>query len=190
MDCMRPPNSLERTVNGGGCGASARRLSHSRRRLRCVGRPLNLDVRGYRVRLWTLHPKYLDARGLVALWREGLLARAVLRGTTKGYRHHPQLQRFRAHTAPRVAINAYLRAVANEAEHRGYTFDRRKLGPGRVSPGLSATRGQLAYEWKHLLRKLRTRSPELHARFRRETSPDAHPLFSIVPGDVEPWERR
>jgi len=25
------------------------------------------------MRLWTLHPKYLDARGLVALWREGLL---------------------------------------------------------------------------------------------------------------------
>ena len=65
------------------------------------------------MRLWTLHPKYLDAQGLVALWREGLLARAVLRGMTKGYRHHPQLQRFRAHASPRAAINLYLEGVAN-----------------------------------------------------------------------------
>jgi hypothetical protein len=36
------------------------------------------------MRLWTLHPKYLDARGLVALWREALLAQKVLRGATRG----------------------------------------------------------------------------------------------------------
>ena len=60
------------------------------------------------MRLWTLHPRYLDAAGLVALWREGLLARAVLRGKTRGYRHHPQLERFRCHASPRSAINRYL----------------------------------------------------------------------------------
>jgi hypothetical protein len=38
---------------------------------------------------------YLDGRGLVALWREALLAQAVLRGRTRGYRH-PQLARFRS----------------------------------------------------------------------------------------------
>ena len=37
-----------------------------------------------RMRLWSLHPRYLDAKGLVALWREGLLAQAVLKGQTKG----------------------------------------------------------------------------------------------------------
>jgi Pyrimidine dimer DNA glycosylase len=141
------------------------------------------------VRLWTLHPKYLDAQGLVALWREGLLARAVLRGKTRGYRHHPQLQRFRAHGSPRVAINTYLRAVANEAKLRGYAFDRRKLGPGRGDTVLSATQGQLSHEWQHLLRKLRVRNPKLHARWRRIPSPEPHPLFNIVPGPVEPWER-
>ena len=142
------------------------------------------------MRLWTLHPKYLDAQGLVALWREGLLARAVLRGATKGYRHHPQLQRFRAHTSPRAAINLYLRAVANEAAHRGYAFDRRKIGPARKGVALIATRGQLEYEWKHLLRKLRMRSPKLYARWRSEVSPEPHPLFGIVQGTVESWERR
>ena len=142
------------------------------------------------MRLWTLHPKYLDARGLVALWREGLLARAVLKGATRGYRHHPQLERFRMHAAPRAAINTYLRAVAAEAEARGYSFDSRKLGPRRHRLELTATRGQLRYEWQHLLRKLARRSPRLYRRWRREKRPEAHPLFRIVRGNVEPWERR
>jgi Pyrimidine dimer DNA glycosylase len=141
------------------------------------------------VRLWTLHPKYLDGRGLIALWREGLLARAVLRGETRGYRRHPQLQRFRAHGSPRAAINSYLRVVASEAERRGYTFDRGKLGPGRAGIVLNATQGQLAYEWRHLLRKLRVRSPTWHARWRTLSHPEPHPLFNIVRGPIEPWER-
>jgi hypothetical protein len=142
------------------------------------------------VRLWTLHPKYLDAKGLVALWREGLLARAVLRGATKGYRHHPQLERFRAHTSPRAAINIYFRAVAIEAEKRGYSFDRQKIGPGRRGVALSATRGQLAFEWEHLLLKLKARSPRVYARWHTDARPEPHPLFEIVRGGVEPWERR
>ncbi len=141
------------------------------------------------MRLWTLHPKYLDTRGLVALWREGLLARAVLRGKTRGYLHHPQLERFRAHRSPRAAINTYLRIIAQEAERRGYAFDRGKLGPGRRRIILSATEGQLSHEWKHLLSKLRRRSPEWHASLRSVSSPDSHPLFRIAPGPVEPWER-
>ena len=47
------------------------------------------------MRLWSLHPSYLDSAGLVALWQEGLLARKVLSSQTKGYIHHPQLHRFR-----------------------------------------------------------------------------------------------
>jgi hypothetical protein len=142
------------------------------------------------VRLWTVHPKYLDAKGLVALWREGLLARAVLRGETKGYRHHPQLARFRTHASPLAAINSYLRVVVIEAEKRGYSFNRRKIGPGRRGVAVRATRGQLAYEWQHLLRKLRVRDPRLHARLCRHARPQAHPLFEIVHGGVESWERR
>lgn len=142
------------------------------------------------MRLWTLHPKYLDARGLVAVWREGLLARAVLQGKTKGYRHHPQLQRFRSHSSPRAALNTYLDLVAAEAGSRGYSFNRRKIGPVREGIVLQATDGQLAYEWAHLLRKLRQRSPQLHRRWRDENVPQPHPLFHIVRGDVEPWEVR
>jgi len=140
------------------------------------------------VRLWSLHPRYLDAQGLVALWREALLARVVLRGETRGYAHHPQLLRFRSHPVPRSAINAYLAGVLDEARSRGYAFDSRKLGPVRACKPLEATAGQLDYEWLHLLRKLRARSPALYRRW-RESAPEPHPLFRVVPGPVEPWER-
>jgi len=141
------------------------------------------------VRLWTLHPKYLDGQRLVALWREGLLARAVLKRETKGYRHHPQLARFRAHPTPLAAINAYLRAVAVEAESRGYAFDRKKIGPVRRRIRLRATQGQLAFERQHLLRKLRERNPQLYRLRLRVAAFEPHPLFTIVSGCVEVWER-
>ncbi len=142
------------------------------------------------MRLWTLHPKYLDARGLVALWREGLLAKRVLQGRTRGYRHHPQLERFRAHEDPIAAINAYLCGVLVEADRRGYSFDGRKVQRARVPRRLAETRGQLRHEWRHLLAKLRVRAPERHRLVARVTEPDAHPLFRVIPGGVRPWERR
>src|SRR5579864_8140209 len=103
------------------------------------------------MRLWTIHPRYLDPQGLVALWREALLARAVLRGETVGYRHHPQLERFRGHSAPRTAINAYLVAVFEESQSRGYSFNSKKIGRVRSAVELPATVGQVAHEWRHLL---------------------------------------
>jgi len=140
------------------------------------------------VRLWTVHPRYLDARGLVALWRETLLARAVLGGVTRGYTRHPQLDRFRSDPQPSSAINHYLAAVLDEARARGYRFDARKVGPVDDRPPIATTQGQLDHEWAHLLAKLQRRSPSLFRRWRAE-APRAHPLFRIVPGAVEPWER-
>ena len=142
------------------------------------------------MRIWTLHPKYLDPQGLVALWREALLARAVLRGETTGYRHHPQLLRFRSHVAPRSAINAYLGSVLVEAESRGYSFNRRKVGPVRANARIESTTGQLRYEWQHLMGKLRVRSPSLYRKWRGVAAPDSHPVFIVKPGAVESWERR
>ena len=141
------------------------------------------------MRLWTLHPKYLDPRGLVALWREALLAREVLRGRTRGYRHHPQLERFRRHPAARSAINAYLAAVYTEARSRGYCFDAAKVGPLRDIQRVTATTGQLEYEWRHLARKLRARSPGALRKHGSPERPQPHPLFRVVAGPVQPWER-
>jgi hypothetical protein len=142
------------------------------------------------MRLWTLHPRYLDAQGLTALWREGLLARAVLHGQTRGYRHHPQLLRFQAQAEPRVAIDCFLRAVHAESVERGYRFDATKLvAQASASSRIDATRGQLAHEWRHLMAKLQQRSPAAHARWRALTTPEPHPMFDIVEGPIEPWER-
>lgn len=141
------------------------------------------------MRIWTLHPKYLDPKGIVALWREALLARAVLRGETIGYRHHPQLARFRAHADPRAAIDTYLRSVLAESQSRGYSFDARKVGSSFTQIQIDCTTGQLLHEWQHLLDKLRARSPAVFERWQSEAAPEAHPLFRLVPGAVEAWER-
>lgn len=140
------------------------------------------------MRIWTLHPKYLDAQGLVALWRETLLAQKVLRGQTKGYRHHPQLIRFRGHTDPVTAVAAYLKAVHEEATRRGYTFDASKIQPHRGPIQLEETVGQLLYEWEHLCRKLKQRAPHVLASHKDVSQPEPHPIFRLVSGSVREWE--
>jgi hypothetical protein len=140
------------------------------------------------MRLWSLHPKYLDTRGLVALWRESLLAQAVLRGQTRGYQHHPQLARFRAAPDPRAAIAAYLRAVHTEATRRGYAFEVSRIGAGADAQPILVTVGQLAYEREHLVRKLAARAPQWLRDGSIPDVPDAHPLFQVLPGEVAAWE--
>lgn len=132
---------------------------------------------------------YLDARGLCALWREGLLAKQVLAGRTRGYRHHPQLERFRAHASPEAAIDAYLAEVLVEAQSRTYCFDETKVRGLRVSRPMTETRGQLLHEWKHLLRKLRLRDPARYRALKKVAAPRPHPLFRVVAGGIRPWEK-
>jgi hypothetical protein len=140
------------------------------------------------VRLWSLHPKYLDPKGLVALWREALLAQAVLAGRTRGYKHHPQLTRFLETSAPRKHVAVYLRAVHAEAVRRGYHFDASKIGRGGIVEPLAVTRGQMQYERTHLAGKLKTRAPILHRAFASVKWPEPHPLFQVVAGGVADWE--
>jgi hypothetical protein len=140
------------------------------------------------MRLWTLHPKYLDARGLVALWREALLAQAVLGGKTSGYTCHPQLIRFRNSPSPLESSSSYLQAIHAEATRRGYCFDVTKIASiGCVEP-IVVTRGQLNYEWAHLKAKLRVRAPLWLAGLDSSSRPETHPLFHIVSGPVAEWE--
>ncbi|MDD9205768.1 pyrimidine dimer DNA glycosylase/endonuclease V [Georgenia sp. 10Sc9-8] len=142
------------------------------------------------MRLWSLHPRYLDRQGLTACWREALLAQAVLTGRTRGYRNHPQLERFREQPEPDAAVGSYLTAVAEEAAARGYRFDTGKiLSPGVAVPLVAVTDGQVALEWRHLLAKLRVRSPDRAGDLAAVTDPLVHPLFRVVPGPVAGWER-
>ncbi len=80
------------------------------------------------MRLWTLHPKYLDKTGLIALWRETLLAQMVLTGIIKGYRNHLQLLCFRNFLGPAATIADYLVGIYEKANRRGYQFDISKIG--------------------------------------------------------------
>lgn len=141
------------------------------------------------MRLWSLHPKYLDVKGLLAVWREGLLARAVLLGNTKGYRNHPQLLRFRTAPDPILAIDLFLNAVCDEAERRRYNFDRSKIGENRPAEKIPVTGGQVAYERQHLLNKLIVRDPQRAYQLEKLENPDLNAVFKLVDGPVENWEK-
>jgi hypothetical protein len=140
------------------------------------------------MRLWSLHPSLLDAKGLVALWREALLAQKVLAGKTKGYRNHPQLDRFKRQPDPLAAIGAYLREVQQEAGRRGYNFDASKIIRNADVPHIAVTDGQLAYELAHLKAKLKVRDAAAYERIAAVEVPQPHPLFEVVEGGIEEWE--
>ena len=146
------------------------------------------------MRLWSLHPSLLDRRALVANWREGLLAQKVLLGQTTGYTRHPQLRRFRATSDPLLFVTSYLHGVADEADRRGYRFDRSRLVREAATEPLSitVTTGQLRYEYEFLRQKVLARDPEWARTVLEDAAPQevpAHPLFAVVPGDVAEWER-
>lgn len=141
------------------------------------------------MRLWSLHPRYLDPKGLVALWREALLAQAVLLGRAGGYRHHPQLVRFRSAIDPLGALGAYLWVVYEEATLRNYAFDSRKIVTLGPAPRLSVTDGQLRLEWQHLRFKLERRNPHWLKGLPKIQTPEPHPLFSVISGPQESWEK-
>lgn len=140
------------------------------------------------MRLWSIHPKYLDAKGLVALWREALLAQNVLLGNTVGYRKHPQLTRFKETNNPAGAIASYLRAVETEAKARNYNFDGSKINSGRIDAPISVTSGQIEYECSHLKKKLKVRDVEKLQILDSASEIKLHPLFKEVNGDIEAWE--
>ena len=140
------------------------------------------------MRIWSIHPKYLDAKGLVAVWRETLLAKQVLLDKTRGYKKHPQLNRFRKLKNPVAAIDQYLDCIFMEATRRNYHFDPGKISTGFRKIRMNVTSDQLAYESSHLLQKLKLRDKERYKQLKAVQFFDAHPMFRIVKGDIETWE--
>ena len=142
------------------------------------------------MRLWSLHPRFLDPQGLGALWREGLLAQAVLLGRTKGYKSHPQLERFKVTGDPPSTLAEYLSEVWYEASARGYNYNASLVNSAIpiISIEMTVTQGQINYEWQHLLGKLKERSPKQYQQV-KDLSPQPHPMFTVVAGEVESWER-
>lgn len=142
------------------------------------------------MRLWSLHPQYLDTAGLTACWREALLAQAALAGRTRGYTRHPQLNRFRESTDPLGAVAAFLDGIHAEATSRGFSYDATRIDEvARLTDHIDVTRGQLDYELEHLRRKLARRSPERLEQL-PTSEPTPHPLFRVIDGPIADWEVR
>ena len=140
------------------------------------------------MRIWSIHPKYLDAMGIVALWRETLLAKNVLEGKTKGYINHPQLNRFKRCKNPVDAVNQYLTEVYKESVLRGYKFNNKKINPEFGKTKIKVTSKQIEYEAKHLLGKLKIRDKDKYTSLKKLKSFESNPLFKITEGEIEDWE--
>ncbi len=141
------------------------------------------------MRIWTIHPKYLDRIGLVALWRESLLAKNVLEGKSKGYNHHPQLERFKKTKNPLDSINQYLAIVHQESVKRGYHFNKNKINWKFERTKIAVTRGQLNYEVNHLLKKLKNRDIRAYKKLKNNRKFHVHPMFKVTNGNIEDWEK-
>ena len=143
------------------------------------------------MRLWTISFKYLDAKGLVALWREALLAKNVLAGLTKGYKNHPQLDRFYAHKNACEAINAYLAEVYAQACVHGYKFDAAKVGEfdEQNLAKIPVTSGQIEYVFAFLQEKLKSRDVKAYERNLSVKNIEIAGIFEEVAGGIEPWEK-
>ena len=143
------------------------------------------------MRLWSIHPKYLDRAGLVAVWREGLLAKRVLEGKTKGYCNHPQLLRFKGYEKPVDLIDAYLFQIYVEAKRRGYSFDHSKIRGVKLQETLAVTRGQLEFEFANLLKKLEKRDKKKFEELKglNPETIEPNPVFRVIDGEVEKWEK-
>ena len=144
-----------------------------------------------KMRLWTINFKYLDVKGLVALWREALLAKNVLEGLTKGYKNHPQLIRFYTHQNSIDAINAYLLEVYKEACARGYKFDVAKVGKFDAEnlSKIAVTRGQIEYEFSFLQEKLKLRDLKKYKENLNVKNIEISTIFTKIDGDIELWEK-
>ncbi len=140
------------------------------------------------MRIWSLHPSLLDTKGLVALWRETLLAKHVLEGKTKGYTNHPQLKHFRATQNPIFAINYYLSEVQKEAEKRGYNFDKSKIDWNFSPIQINVNDKQVEHEFQHLLKKLEIRDYQKFETLKNIKKIELHLMFNEVKGEIEDWE--
>lgn len=159
------------------------------------------------MRLWSVHPMYLDTKGLLAVWREGLLAQRVLLGKTKGYKNHPQLERFKNVYNPKPFLNplfylgSYLYNIWEEADKRKFKFDKTKIKYcADKSFKMQVTQGQVKYEFQHLQNKLQYRCINkywnnittiyvIEDKINTYREPLSNPLFEVVEGDIEKWEK-
>lgn len=150
------------------------------------------------MRLWSLHPSYLDKQALQVCWADALQAleyykqeRAYMKGITNDLSpyFYPCLDRFRMTGSPIAHITNYLHGLCDESERRNTPFGRAKLPEFTPGLRLKVTDGQIAREEKLLLLQLnRRKQTQLWMDLFVAEYVQPHPLFEIVSGPVEPWE--
>jgi hypothetical protein len=141
------------------------------------------------MRLWSIHPKYLDTQGMVAVWREALLAKKVLQNRTNGYKNHPQLLRFKNQRSPINAINYYLACIYNDSLERHFKFNAEKIGTIETIDKIPVLSGQIKFEFEHLLGKLKERNRVQYNMLKNMKKIEIHPIFKRIPGSIEKWEK-
>jgi Pyrimidine dimer DNA glycosylase len=143
------------------------------------------------MRLWTIDPIYLDTKGLVAAWREGLLAKKVLEGKTSGYKNHPQLVRFFERDDPIVMITKYLNEIYKEAKKRRFKFNYSKISNVIVNTNemISTSNKQIEYEFELLKSKLEKRDLKKLNEIKDEVIIKINRTFKRRIGTIENWER-
>jgi hypothetical protein len=148
------------------------------------------------MRLWSIHPKYLDKQGLGGAWREALLAKCVLENRTKGYTRHSQLIRFKETDNSLYYINLFLAEILFEAKKRNYKYDETKIDWNLIKEfkrknktKIPVTKEQVKYEFKHLLNKLKNRDIDRYYLFLETSNIEQNNVFNVVDGKIEKWEK-
>lgn len=149
------------------------------------------------MRLWSIHPKYLDSKRLVTQWREALLCRAILDGKTKGYKEHPHFLRVKSHSQPYYFINSFLYVIWEEGKQRKFQFDKSKLMENLVQKYeeplqlMEVTEGQVQYEFDFLQKKF----GEFHIQYIKNLQNfndfgiEVNPCFIKIFGDIMNFEK-
>jgi len=134
------------------------------------------------MRLWSIHPEYLDSIGLVALWRESLLAQKVLKSETQSHKNHPQLKKFKACPHPQYAIANYLVEIWKESQRRGYNFNKEKIRHTKIVEKIPITQSELKCEFDLLRERLKKRTPSKYQNLLSVKEIECNPIFKITEG--------
>ncbi|MGV0439032.1 pyrimidine dimer DNA glycosylase/endonuclease V [Corynebacterium mastitidis] len=129
-----------------------------------------VGLRGTALRISSLHPNLVDSKSLVVYWREALLVQNVLRGLTRAYRNHPQLDGVRSYPDPVGAVCFHLHGLVDDTDQRGCRLNLDLVRLTVNSPRdvrLSMRSGGVAYERDLLLDKVTRRDPRLAASWSR-----------------------
>ncbi len=119
-----------------------------------------------------------------------MLAQKVLCNKTKGYKKHPQLERFKQHSKPLEAIGFYLYNVYKEGRKRGYSFKKDKIiRINKSVKPIKVSQGQISFEVNHLATKLKKRDMKSFNIILEIKKIKLHPLFISTKGVIESWEK-